>query len=300
MSGSSHGITKHHFIGCRIGTGGKQDKEIKMLYTPAHIRLDTGKPVSARLVIPILVNLYRKENPDSYRLIAWGALADLFAKNLSQGKEMTFICDGSPYWGNVFYSDGTQVMQKDGRTPLQTRQSSFKIREFTWGAESTRTEQEEIHAGMKSGEGRRPAQWNITGTPDNVLWKQMLAGRGQTFYQGGDKFGYAYVIAPRYAANILLGDQSKILSTYAQAAAPQAGTVLPNVQAPLVNQVQNTFNQPVGTPVPPATGYGLPPVQNQQTGYAGQGTTLPPVQNAAPGLPVYNTAPGLPVYNAPA
>ena len=270
MSGSSHGITKHHFIGGRVGTSDK----IKMLYTPAHIRQDNGKPVSARLVIPILVNLYGKDNPDSYRLVAWGPLADLFAKNLSQGKEMTFICDGSSYWGNVFYNDGTQAFQKDGRTPLQTRQSSFTIREFTWGSDSNRTEQEEINAGMQSGEGRRPAQWNIVGTPDNLLWKQMLEGRKQTFYQGGERYGYAQVVAPRYAAQILVGDQSKILRTHAQAApaAPAANTI-PNVQTPLVNQVQNTLNQPVGTPVPAAT-------------------VLPNVQNA----PVN----ALPVYNAPA
>jgi hypothetical protein len=292
MSGSSHGITKHHFCGSRVGTSDK----IKMLYTPAHLRQDTGKPVSARLVIPILVNLYRKTDPDSYRLVAWGPLADMFAKNLSQGKEMTFICDGSSYWGNVFYNDGTQAFQKDGRTPLQTRQSSFTIREFTWGADSNRTTQEEIHAGMQSGEGRRPAQWDIVGTPDNLTWKQMLEMRKQTFYQGGERFGYAQVVAPRYAAQILLGDQSKILRNYGQnaaAAAPnqaahQTYGIPANQTAPLVNQVHNAFAPQPGTPY-----------QNVSTPlpYQNMGTQLPPIQTPVQtGLPVYNA----PVYNAPA
>jgi hypothetical protein len=235
MSGSSHGKSKHDFISCRVGINDK----INMLYTPAHIRPD-GKAVSARLVIPVLVNEYGKNDPDGYRLIAWGALADMFAKNLSKGKEMTFFCDGSSYWGNVFYSDGTQVLQKDG-SALQTRQVSFKITGFLWGADSNATIQEETMNGMKSGEGRRPAQWNVPGTPDNQVWKQLLERRKQTFYQGGERFGYAKVVAPRGGGQILLGDQSKIHSQNRQAA--PAGN--------LVNQVQNTF-APVQTPAAPA------------------------------------------------
>jgi len=246
MSGSSHGITKHHFIGCRIGTGGKQGKESTMLYTPAHTKAD-GKPVSARLVVPILVNKYKKLNPDSFRLIGWGPLADMFAKNLSQGKEMTYICDGESYWGNVFYNNGTQVMQPDGRTPLQTRQTSFTIREFTWGSDSNNTIAEETTAGMKSGEGRRPVSWNIPGTPDNQTWKALLEQRRQTFYQGGNRFGYATVVAPRSpGCKILLGDQSKILRNFAQqpiigGAGGGNETVLPGRQEPLVTQVHNTL-----------------------------------------------------------
>jgi hypothetical protein len=274
MSGNSHGLTKHHFVNCRVGTSDK----ISMLYTPAHIKQADGKPVSARLVIPILVNLYGKQDPDSYRLVAWGALADLFAKALSQGKEMTFICDGSSYWGNIFYSDGTQIMQKNGQAPVQTRQTSFTIREFTWGGDSNRTINEEIQAGMKSGEGRRPAQWNIPGTPDNQAWKRILDMRKQTFYQGGERFGYATVIAPKYPAQILIGDQSKILRTHSQAAPAQPAPAqpVPSTQsAPLVNQVHNAFT----------------PVQG----------VVPPVQTPTPQYQTPVAQPtGLPVYQAPA
>jgi hypothetical protein len=270
MSGSSHGITEHIFVGARVGTSDK----IKMFYTPAHIRPD-GKPVSARLVVPILVNEYGKSDPDSYRLIAWGALADLFAKNLSQGKEMTFFCEGSSYWGNVTYKDGMQVMQKDGSGPVQTRQISFTIRRFTWGGDSNRTIIEETQAGMKSGEGRRPAQWNIPGSPDNMVWKQLLERRKQTFYQGGTQFGYATVVAPRGGGQVLVGDQSKILRTHAQANVNAGGN------NGLVNQVHNTFN--------PNPGAGLPAAVNPS------GYTAPPVYNANPanagGLPAYNTHP---------
>lgn len=272
MSGSSHGLEKHTFIGSRIGTGGKQGKEIRMLYTPAHIKPD-GKPVSSRLVIPILINQYGKQDPNSHRLIAWGPLADMFAKNLSQGKEMTFICDGSSYWGNVFYSDGTQVMQKDGRTPLQTRQTSFVIREFAWGGDSNRTIQEETTAGMQSGEGLRPVQWQIPGSPDNGIWKALMDQRKQTFYQGGERFGYAHVVAPRTAGcQILLGDQSKILRTNAPPANAAVNAALPpgpGANAPLVHQVHNALQYPVQ---PGQPGAYVPPVQNQPIQ---PGTSLP-------------------------
>lgn len=256
MSGSAHGKTKHDFINARVGTSDK----IKMLYTPAYLRAD-GKPVSARLVIPILVNEYGRQDPSSYRLVAWGALADLFAKNLSQGKEMTFFCDGSSYWGNVFYSDNMQVLQKDGQTPVQTRQTSFTIREFLWGSDSNRTLTEETTAGMQSGEGKRPMQWKVAGTPDNLTWKSFLEKRKQTFYLGGERYGYATVVAPRAAGcQIMTGDQSKILRTHAQ---PVQGV-------PIVAAVTQALNPaPMAAPVIPVA-----PV-------------LPAAQPVAGALPVY-------------
>ncbi len=246
MSGGANGLSKHTFINSRVGT----NKDIKMLYTPAHTKPD-GKNVRARLQIPILVNVYRKTDPDSFRLVAWGGLADMLAKNLSQGKEMTFICDSSSFWGNVYNQQNAQIMQPDG-SPLQTRQVSFIIREFVWGGDSDRTKIEEINVGMETGEGRRPAQWNIPGTPDNLTWKQLLERRGQTFYQGGDKFGYAKVIGPKTAqCTIHLGDQSKLQTNTgtAAAAAVTTGTPIPAaVDSPLVAEVGQVLN--TGTQLP--------------------------------------------------
>lgn len=248
MSGTSHGLTQHLFIGARISTGGNPGKEKELLYIPAHIKAD-GKAVSSRLTIPILVNMYGKQEPSGFTLVAWGALADMFAKNLSQGKEMNFICDASSYWGNVFYNDGLQILQKDGRTPVQTRQTSFTIRSFTWGSDSNRTKMEEINAGMKSGEGRRPAQWDSPGTPDNEQWRRMLDLRKQTYYMGGERFGYAKVVAPRTPGyTIQLGDQSKILRTQD---APVQAAVLPAApNAPLVHEVASTLAPPVQGALP--------------------------------------------------
>jgi len=245
-------LSKHMFINARVGTGGKADAPIEMLYTPAHQKPD-GSNVRARLQIPILLNVYRKKDPASFRLTAWGGLADMFAKNLAQGKEMTFICDASSYWGNVYNRANAQIMNPDG-SPLQTRGVSFIIREFEWGRESNRTEVEEINAGMKTGEGRRPAQWNIPGTADNLTWKALMDRRGQMFYQGGDRFGYAKVIGPKTpGCKILLGDQSKLKTTPGDIAAPvvTTGTPVPAAAgAPLVQEVSNVLG--AGTELPVA------------------------------------------------
>lgn len=252
MSGRAHGLAKHSFINVRVGT----NKDIKMLYTPAHTKPD-GKNVRARLQIPTLVNIYGKKDPDSFRLVGWGGLADMFAKNLSQGKEMTFICDSSSYWGNVYNNVNQQISQPSGEA-LQVRMQSFVIREFVWGGDSRRTEDEEINAGMVTGEGRRPAQWNIPGSQDNLTWKALMERRKQTFYQGGDVFGYAKVIGPKTpGCTILLGDQSKLKTNTGTAVAGGVAGVagVPSAPgAPLVNEVTNVLGA-TGTQLPTAQGH---------------------------------------------
>lgn len=258
MGGRANGISKHEFINARVATGGKTERPIELLYTPAHTKPD-GKNVRARLQIPILVNVRGKTEPDSFRLTAWGGLADMFAKNLSQGKEMTFFCDASSYWANTYNNANVQVMQPDGG-PLQTRSVGFVIREFLFGGDSERTKIEETNVGMKTGEGRKPAQWNMPGTPDNLTWLALLERRKQNFYAGGDRFGYAKVIGPKTpGCTILLGDQSKLKTNTGTADAATAAGVAPaaNVPpapgSPLVNEVTNVLGA-TGTQLPAAQG----------------------------------------------
>lgn len=244
MSGQRHGKSKHEFLNARVGT----NEKIKMLYTPAHTKPD-GKNVRSRLQVPILVNIRNKVNPDGYRLTAWGGLADLFAKALGKGKAMVYFCDGNSYWANVFNKAGVQVMNPDG-TPVQTQRTAFVVRDFLWGDDSEDTKITEINAGM------RPAGWNGNpGTPDNLAWKAILEQRKQTFYQGGEVFGYAKVIGPKTpGCTILLGDQSKLpTNTGTAAAIPGAvapGTPVPGVGAAVVNEVHNVLN--AGTQLPAA------------------------------------------------
>ena len=229
MAGTSNGFFKANAVGGRVGT----NKEIKMTYTPAHINAQ-GKKVNARLVIPILINEYGRSEPDSYRLIAWGKMADMFAKNLNKGKEMHFYLTGSSYWGDVYsHVDGVQMLDKDNR-PLQTRQVSFIIRDFVWGSDGMDTLMDEINNGIATGEGRRPAQWNFPGTPDNQLWKQMLAARTNTFFsqahlQAG-VFGFARVRPPKGGGAILFGAQYEreaVINANGPAPAPPPPTAAP-------------------------------------------------------------------------
>lgn len=219
--------TKSTFINVRLIGNDKT----KMLYTPAHTKPD-GKNVRARLNIPVLANVRGKDKPQSFRLIAWGGLADLFAKSLAKGKEMTFEAVANPYWANVYNNAGVQITQPDG-TALQVMSMNFEIKDFLWGKDSKATLDFEIANGL------RPADWNIMGSPGNATWKAQLAARKTSFYGGGEVFGYAKVIPPRTpGCKILLGDQSKLKSNPGTAAVAGAGTVLPPVPgAALVDAV---------------------------------------------------------------
>lgn len=223
MAGTSNGFAKHQFTGARVGVTEKNP----LIYTPAHRKPD-GKEISARLVIPVLINEYGQTDPDGYRLIAWGGRADLFAKNLPKGKEMHFFATSRSYWANVFNNAGQQIMQPDGVTPLQVRQLSFTIRDFVWGADSFASLQAEIAAGI------RPADWNVPGSPGNTAWKQILAQRAATFYMGGEIYGYAKVVGPKTAGcQILTGDQSR---RTVEGAAP--GVIVPAPAVPITTQIQ--------------------------------------------------------------
>ena len=89
MAGTSKGMAKTLLVGARVSTHLDADpnKNIFMLYTPANLRAGDQKKVNARLEIPVMVNVFGRENGDSYRVIAWGKLADIFARNLNRGKE---------------------------------------------------------------------------------------------------------------------------------------------------------------------------------------------------------------------
>lgn len=216
--------TKSEFINVRVIGNDKT----KMLYTPAHTKPD-GKNVRARLNIPVLANVRGKDKPQSFRLIAWGGLADLFAKALAKGKEMTFFAVANPYWANVYNNAGVQITQPDG-TALQVMSMNFEIKDFLWGKDSKATLDFEIANGL------RPADWNIMGSPGNATWKSILATRKVAFYGGGDVFGYAKVIPPRTpGCKILLGDQSKLKSNPGTVAGTATG--LPPAPGTLVDQV---------------------------------------------------------------
>ena len=247
MSGSANGSFYGTIIGCRIATNNGKSK---LYYTPAHIGID-GKRRSARITIPIAVNVYGRKETDYYQLVAWGRRADLFANNLNKGKEMHFpIVEASSFRGQVRDANGNISMGADGQ-PITTSRVNFIIRAFHWGQDSSKTLMEEIGGrdaqgnivpGMiASGEGSRPAQWNIPGTPDWQQWKNLLEARKNNFFNSthwqSGRYGFAQVVAPKNYQKILEGPQYDMDDTPENAAIPETGVV----NQPLVNQIANTL-----------------------------------------------------------
>ena len=273
MAGTSKGMAKTLLVGARVSTHLDVDpnKNIFMLYTPANLRASDQKKINARLEIPVMVNIFGRENGDAYRVVAWGKLADIFARNLNRGKEMHFLCEPTSYLSEVRSRvDGTVIMDKNGQ-PIRVRRTSYRIVDYSFGDDSFTTIEEEKLHGIVTGEGKRPAKWNDPTSPDNGIWKQMLQARNNTFFSPAHEqagyFGFARVVMPKTAGyTILYGaqyDKEPVIYNAGQVVTPQAGAInqppvqqvamMPNAQtapatqtAPLVNQVNQTLN-----PAPP-------------------------------------------------
>jgi hypothetical protein len=229
MAGTKNGFVKVNMTGCRVATTDKNP----MRYTPAHTKAD-GSFVSARLEIPVLVNEYGSKDPDAYKLIAWGGRADMFAKALSQGKEMNFYLTPKSYFRKVYNNQNQIVVQPDGSGPLMVRSLSFTIRDFTWGSDSDKLIGLEIAAGI------RGADWNKPNTPDHAKWTAMIEARKNLFYDGhSPMFGYAKVESVPEGCTVLPGDQS---------ANARRGTTGGQSTPQLVSQVASTLDPSTGFP----------------------------------------------------
>ena len=207
--GTSSGLVQTTLVGARVATGKNQTtgRETFLLWTPPYLRANDNKLISSKLDVPCLVNIYGRTEPDHYRLVVWGGRADLFAKNLAKGKEMHWIVQPHSFWANQYYSDGAIILDRNGQ-PKTVRQMNFTVQDFAWGQDSKKTEFEEKTAGIATGEGLRPQNWNVEGNADSIQWKNVLAARKNTHYMGGDKFGFAKVKFPKDGGTILLGDCS--------------------------------------------------------------------------------------------
>lgn len=267
MAGSSKGMAKTLLVGARVSTHLDNDasKNIFMLYTPANLRASDQKKVNARLEIPVMVNIFGRDGGDGFRVVAWGKLADIFARNLNRGKEMHFLCEPTSYLSDVRSRvDGSVILDKNGAA-LQVRRTSYRIIDYAFGADSFTTIKEEIQFGIVTGEGKRPAEWNNPAHADNGIWKQMLQLRNNTYFNPAHEqtgyFGFAKVVMPKTAGyTILYGaqyekepvmyntgqpamvqqpviQQPPVNQTVMMPTAPQTQT------APLVQQVGQTLNQ---------------------------------------------------------
>ncbi len=209
-------------------------------YIPMHYQ--NGILNSQRCTIPVYVNGKKRRdgNPgrrDILKCIAWGMLADVCAKGLSQGKEFTSPFVLQSYDGRV-YDNGTMVMNQAGQ-PLVITKTSLVLNDIVFGPDSVKVIDLEIQT------GKRPQNWNIPGHPDAQLWATALANRNAARYIPGSKmFEFATVLIPNGANIVLVQDQ------YAENIPRNLGGN--NYQAYTGNQGNNTAPNEPNTPAAPA------------------------------------------------
>lgn len=189
-------------------------------FYPGYTKQD-GTTVSERCVVPVLVNIPGRKDPNSgiradgtverYYITAWGNAAHDFAKNCAMGKELSFIeLRQTQYRGNV-YADGQPVVDKQGQPVTQTKTSNSVVN-YRWDDDSEKTINREMEQGI------RPFAWNgeipvrmllavlSQGGPEGLVsfiqqaqhgeeqWKRMLEQRRSATFQPGMKtYGFAEV-----------------------------------------------------------------------------------------------------------
>jgi len=195
MSGSARSLQASMFSGLRVA---------RTDFTPEYSK--NGKNVSAKLTINAFMNMATRANNgagsnDAVPFTVWGKLAHICAKSMSPGKEFNCTATLHVYDGRVFMPSGipnqpgTPIAKADG-TPLMVKKFSYTIQLLTFGEESDKHINNEIQAGPQV----RPAGWNIAGSQDALLWKEILKQRqAVAFNPAAPTYGYARVRMPQGA-----------------------------------------------------------------------------------------------------
>lgn len=261
MSGISRFVS--HVFDARVASG---DNSSRPKYTPEHEK--NGKTIGARIEFSAFINrkgyvrdgVNYEGRKDVLRFVAWGGLATMLAKSLAMGQEFSCDCEVHTYTVQRRDAADNVIHGNNGSALLDTR-VSFQIKPgtFHFGAESPKTVAQEIT------DGKRPQHWNVLGHPDNAAWKESIATKRSATYQGGDRFFYADVVAPKGAQQV----------AYKYQATGTQGTTQTNVPAPNIDGITYEMliankwtdtqiaaskyatllpSNPVSVPNPPATG----------------------------------------------
>jgi len=215
-----------------------------------------------------------ERDPDYARLVFWNGrgaaagkgLADIAAKCLSPGKEISVMGNVHSYMGRVFFK-GQPMNFPDG-TPIEIQKNSITIipGSLLLGADSEKQEDFEI-ANWNRQPGifsffARPAGWATRGTQDNQTWQAISAQRMATVYNGGDHYGYALIRRNQAKAAPPIVDMNT-LSPHGVAAATTPVYTVPGPIYPTTSNVQATIPSAVaaGQPIPGTVGQAI---------YAGQ------------------------------
>jgi len=263
MSGSARSLSMSMFSGLRTASTN---------FTPEYAK--NGKNVSAKLTINAFMNVASRANGGEGRneavpFTVWGKLAHICAKSMSPGKEFNCTASLHVYDGRVFMpgmpgQPGTPVMKADGQ-PLTTKKFSYTIQLLTFGEESNKHIANEIQAGPNV----RPAGWNIAGSQDNLIWKEILKARQAVqFNAASPTYGYARVYMPQgaglgaYIPNQVVGAPGAVVDTAAAVAATFAGVspagVVPGAVLPASVVAPGAVAQPGALVQPVQPGFVVP------------------------------------------
>ena len=200
----------------------------KPQFYPGYTKQD-GTKVSERCVVPILVNIPGRKDPNTgqradgtlerYYITAWGNAAHDFAKNCAMGKELAFVELRQSQYRGTIYVNGQPVLDNNGQPITQTK-TSHSVTNYRWGDDSEKTINQEIQNGLRpiGWDGNIPVSMLLAALhssgPNGVThliqqaqhgeeqWKQMLEARRNYQYQPGAKsYGFADVVDGSQAPN---------------------------------------------------------------------------------------------------
>ena len=235
------------------------------VYTPAYMPVGGTKPIRQMATISVYQNIGAEKN--TYKLTAWGGMADVVARSCAPGKELTIWATINTFKGRIPLNTpaGAPVsyqLDANGQF-LTTTKVGFTIDNIHFGFDSRDQLIKEVQ------EGIRPRLWNVPGENDEALWKQMLDARNATkFVAGSARFGYATVRQP----NGQLVDPATAFNQY------NIGTAVVNQYAGNTNAVSSGFAPMVAPPVMPVVAPVQPVViHGQNMGYPVQQPVAAPV-----------------------
>lgn len=261
----------------------------KPQFYPGYTKQD-GTKVSERCVVPILVNIPGRKDPNTgqrsdgtlerYYITAWGNAAHDFAKNCAMGKELAYVELRQSQYRGTIYVNGQPVLDNNGQPVTQTK-TSHSVVNYRWGDDSAKTIDREIQNSLRpiGWDGNIPVSMLLAALhssgPNGVThliqqaqhgqeqWKQMLEARRNYQYQPGMKtYAFADVVES--------GSQSAPAAPQGQGA--YTGTVANATQGQAPGNAAQ-YNQappnPNTAPVDPFTGA---PATNQ----SGQGAQSAP------------------------
>jgi len=259
----------------------------QLTYIPAHIK--NGKKINAQATIPVYANSNKgtdqktgeKGRSDTFKLVAWGKLADVCCKSLPKGKAIDVFAEPQSYMGKLYNVDGSPRLDMSGQ-PIEIQKTAFTIMNLIFGEESDKVVAEEIQA------GRRPIHWKEAAHPDYQLWIQILHARQAATWDGRNpEFGYARVVVPTgQGIQLDFSQNTQVAAGFGQPAA-QPGFSAPQNNYALPGMIANAFGGNPAQPQSPA------PLFDPMTGR--------PLVQQTPQTPrpMFDPMTGRPLYAAP-